>query len=82
MDPSEANFVLWIEPTSLLRSGLLAVVTEVLWLVWPSWAGAVGLGGAAAPGGLAGPASCPWCIASVDCLIDPTRSCRVESFGR
>jgi hypothetical protein len=26
MDPSEANLVLWIEPTSLLRSGLLEAV--------------------------------------------------------
>jgi hypothetical protein len=54
MDPSEANLVLWVEPTSLLRSGLFAALfpwmTEALWLVWPSWVGAVGLGGATGPG--------------------------------
>jgi hypothetical protein len=33
-------------------------------------------------GGAAGPASWPRCIASVVRLIDPTRPCRVESFGR
>jgi hypothetical protein len=38
-------------------------VTEAFWLVWPIWAGAAGLGGAAALevqptiGGAAGPAS-------------------------
>jgi hypothetical protein len=93
MDPSEANLALWIEPTSLLRSGLLEAVfpwmTEALWLVWPSWAGAADLGGATAPGGSADPGWCgrpcllaSRCITSVVCLIDPTRSCRVESFER
>jgi hypothetical protein len=92
MDPSETNLVLRIEPTSLLRPGLLVAVfpwrTEALWLVWPCWAGAASLGGAAAflevrpaLGGASDPASWPWCIASVVCLIDPTRLCRVESFG-
>jgi hypothetical protein len=84
MDPSEANLAIWIEPTSLLRSGLLTAVfpwmTEAMWLVWTSWTGAAGEGGAAAPGGSADPASWPRCIASVVHLIDPTRSCRVESF--
>jgi hypothetical protein len=46
MDPSDANLVLWIEPTSLLRSGLLKAVfpsmAEAMWLVWQSWAGAAG----------------------------------------
>jgi hypothetical protein len=46
MDPSEASLVLWIEPTSLLRSVLLEAMfrwmTEALWLIWPSWAGADG----------------------------------------
>jgi hypothetical protein len=62
MNPSEANLVLWIELTSLLRSGLFEAMfpwlTEALWLVWPSWAGA------AAPGGSAGPGWCgrPWVV--------------------
>jgi hypothetical protein len=74
MDPSEANLVFWIEPTSLLRSGLLAAVfpwmTEALWFTWPSWAGAAGLGGAATPGGSAGPGWCgrPCLLASVHCF--------------
>jgi hypothetical protein len=74
MDPSEANLVLWIEPTSLLRSGLLEVVfpwmIEALWLVWLSWAGAAGLGGVAAPGGSAGPEwyGRPCLLASVHCF--------------
>jgi hypothetical protein len=92
MDPSEANIVLWIELTSLLQLGLLEAVfawmTEALWLVWLSWAGADGLGGTAALGGSVGPGWCgrPYLLASVIAsvvrLIDPTRSCRVESFGR
>jgi hypothetical protein len=66
MDPSEANLAIWIEPTSLLRSGLLTAVfpwmTEAMWLVWTSWTGAAGQGGAAAPGGSADPTSWPRCI--------------------
>jgi hypothetical protein len=74
MDPSEANLVLWIEPNSVLRSGLLEVVfsciTKALWLDWLSWAGAARLGGADAPGGLAGPEWCGWpcLLASVHCF--------------
>jgi hypothetical protein len=74
MDPSGANLVLWIEPTLLLRSGLLEEVfhwiTEALWLVWLSWAGAADLGGVAAPGGSAGPEWCGWSclLASVHCF--------------
>jgi hypothetical protein len=73
MDPSEANLVLHIELTSLLRSGLLATlfpwITEALWLVWPSWAGAAGLGGVVAPGDSAGPRWCSrtYLLASVHC---------------
>jgi hypothetical protein len=71
MNPHEANLVLWIEPTSLLRSGLLEAmfpwVTEALWLVWLSWAGPSRLGGAAALGGSGGPEWCgrPCLLASV-----------------
>jgi hypothetical protein len=59
MDPSEVNLVLWFEPTLFFRPGSFVVVflrvTQALWLVWPSWAGAAGRGCAAAPGGLASP---------------------------
>jgi hypothetical protein len=74
IDPSEANLALLIEPTSLLRSGLLAAMfprmTKALWLVWPSWAGAAGLGSAAAPGGSAGPEWCgrSYLLALVHCF--------------
>jgi hypothetical protein len=53
MDPSEANLVLWIEPTLFLRSGSFAVVflrvTEACGLARPSLTGAAGLGGATTP---------------------------------
>jgi hypothetical protein len=75
MDPSEANLVLWIEPTLFLRSGSFATVflrvPEAWGLARASLTGAAGLGGAAAPGGsadpsaTAGPASWPWSIAPV-----------------
>jgi hypothetical protein len=74
MDPSEANLILWIEPTSLLRSVLLEVVfpwiTEALCLVWLSWAGTAGLGSAVAPGGPAGAVWCgrPCILTSVHCF--------------
>jgi hypothetical protein len=75
MDPSEANIVLWIEPTLFLRTGSFAAmfprVTGAWGLAQASLAGAAGVGGAAAPGGsagpgdAAGPASWPWSIAPV-----------------
>jgi hypothetical protein len=74
MDPSGANLVLWIEPSALLRSGLLEAgfpwITKALWLVWLCWAGAAGLDGAAAPGGSAGPECCgrPYLLALVHCV--------------
>jgi hypothetical protein len=74
MDASEDNLVLWIEPTSLLWSGLLEAMfpwmTETQWLVWPSWRVRPAIGGAAAPGGSADPRWCgrPCLLAPVHCF--------------